>query len=159
MNNEQGTAPIVKDVALKATPEDVFDAYTDPARLKEWFALTVDADLRESGRWMMTFPETMGAEGRYLTVERPNRLVWTWEKSMQDYTKGVQPGEEHPVVTMDYTFEAMDGGTAFHLVESGHGSEPVRTMNEQGIDGMMKTLAAFLAGEPVIEGAAPEPET
>jgi uncharacterized protein YndB with AHSA1/START domain len=82
---------IVINVDIAAPPERVFDAWTDPAQLAEWwgdesFYLTHDwkVDARPGGRWscegsgvgQMAGP--FEVHGEYTLIERPTRLGFTW---------------------------------------------------------------------------------
>jgi uncharacterized protein YndB with AHSA1/START domain len=143
MNNEQGIAPIIKTTTLAATPEALFDAYTDPEQLEKWFAVSATIDLRENGAWRYEFGGGLAAEGRVLEAVRPGRFVWTWEKSITPDQDGVEQVYESEVVNT-YTFEAVDGGTQFTIEETHHASQEVRDMSEGGIDEMLTTLKAFV---------------
>jgi uncharacterized protein YndB with AHSA1/START domain len=72
---------------FRASPDVVFDACTDPAKLQLWFGparFTVthmEADARLGGRlfFRMSGPEgTLAAEGIYREVDPPRRIVLTW---------------------------------------------------------------------------------
>ena len=72
---------------LPASPEEVFDAWTDPESLAVWMApgsvrrSVVEADARVGGRFriVMKGPDCDHEHtGEYLVVDRPRRLVFTW---------------------------------------------------------------------------------
>ncbi len=72
---------------LPASPEEVFDAWTDPRSLAVWMApgsvrrSEVEADPRVGGRFriVMKGPDSDHEHaGEYLVVDRPRRLVFTW---------------------------------------------------------------------------------
>lgn len=140
------TEPITKSVRFHASPEKLFDAFTVKGDLESWFAGTATVDAAAGGSWRYTFPPTMAAAGHFLTVNRPHELVWTWEESIMDDTLDAQPAPEFemPVVTIRYTFEPDGDGTWMHIEESGHGTDEVRAMNEQGINGMITPLRAWV---------------
>jgi len=90
----------------------VFQAWTTPALLKQWWApkshgisfVSCDVDARTGGRYRFVFshpsaPEPMAFFGRYLEVTPPARLVWTNEEG----------GEGGSVTTV--TFEERNGET------------------------------------------------
>jgi uncharacterized protein YndB with AHSA1/START domain len=79
---------------LKAAPQDVFEAWTDPRILKEWLCpdpgvvgeVTCEPAVGGEYRLVMVFDH--GAyviTGEYLEVEPPHRLVFTW---LSDRTSG-----------------------------------------------------------------------
>ncbi|MEO5821816.1 MAG: SRPBCC domain-containing protein [Vicinamibacteraceae bacterium] len=74
--------------AFAAQAEDVFDAWIDPAKVREWFApglgemQQVDADPRVGGTFC--FVQRRGDDdvahtGEYLELERPRLLAFTWQ--------------------------------------------------------------------------------
>lgn len=79
---------------LPAPREDVFRAWTEPHLFARWFtppgnsSVTAELDVRPGGSYRITLertqlvPGTSYIVGRYLEVERPERLVFTfgWEE-------------------------------------------------------------------------------
>ncbi|HEX3391299.1 MAG TPA: SRPBCC domain-containing protein [Solirubrobacteraceae bacterium] len=72
-----------------ASPEEVFDAWTNPEVLRRWWAVHPDGstpvaevDLREGGRYRLSMEgpdaERHTVQGEYLEVDRPSRLVYSW---------------------------------------------------------------------------------
>jgi uncharacterized protein YndB with AHSA1/START domain len=79
---------------LRATPQDVFEAWTDPRLLQHWLCpdpgvvgeVTCDPVVGGTYRLIMVFDH--GAQivtGEYLEVDPPYRLVFTW---LTDRTAG-----------------------------------------------------------------------
>ena len=91
---------------LEATPEEVFDAWTDPEQARQWMCpvgatvpdLTLEA--RVGGRLRLVM-RVDGKDfihlGEYLEVERPRRLVFTWITMYTRYRKSVVTVELEPV--------------------------------------------------------------
>jgi uncharacterized protein YndB with AHSA1/START domain len=85
-----GVATAIVERLLPATPEDVYDEWTNPDALLEWMCprparcLKVEADLRIGGRLRIDIEEN-GARffvtGTYTDLDRPNRLGFTWSCS------------------------------------------------------------------------------
>jgi len=78
---------------LSAPPEEIFDAWTDAASLAVWMApgaverSIVEVDARVGGRFriLMKGPDCDHEHtGRYLVLERPRRLVFTWTSAATD---------------------------------------------------------------------------
>jgi uncharacterized glyoxalase superfamily protein PhnB/uncharacterized protein YndB with AHSA1/START domain len=72
---------------FRAQAEDVFDAWIDPAKIRQWFApgmgemRRVDIDARVGGRFSIVQHREHGDAthiGEYLELERPRRLAFTW---------------------------------------------------------------------------------
>jgi uncharacterized protein YndB with AHSA1/START domain len=69
---------------LPVTPEQVWQALTDPRALAVWFwphlDNTVEIDLRTGGRYRITGPAAgIAVSGEYVEVTAPTRLVFTWQ--------------------------------------------------------------------------------
>lgn len=107
-----------------ASAEAVFDAWFDPALVREWMARSiaesvpgtemrrVEVDPRVGGAFTFTDSrdeDETGPTGHYLEIDRPRRLVFTWLAG---------PGE-HSVVSIDIV--PTDGGCRLTLV---HEMEP-----------------------------------
>lgn len=104
---------IKRELVLRASPERVFAAWTDPAELSRWFGMRAEVDLRVGGRWRFVW--TTGehteehATGLYREIDPPRRLVYTWEDN----------GAGPTVVTVDLTPDGEH--TRLRLTESGFG--------------------------------------
>ena len=74
-------------VFIEATPQQIWDAITDPAwNTRYGYRARADYDLRPGGRYLVHASEEMAAhgapadliEGEVLEVDPPHRLVQTW---------------------------------------------------------------------------------
>jgi uncharacterized protein YndB with AHSA1/START domain len=67
------------EVRVAASPELVFDFFTDARKLVRWMGVTAEIDARPGGKWHADIAGdgTMTA-GEILELERPRRLVMTW---------------------------------------------------------------------------------
>jgi uncharacterized protein YndB with AHSA1/START domain len=125
-----------------ATPEEVFDAYTDPAAQREWYQDQPDwivqaaCDLRVGGRWTVAFGPP-GAEPYRETnvfeqVDRPRRLVYTSTVTMPDGSS-FDTG-------MEVTFQEHDGRTQMTIVHTGFPSAELRDDHRGGWPGFLDRL-------------------
>lgn len=83
---------------FNASPEAVFDAWTNPNILSQWWGPegvsipALDLDVKEGGTWTTTmYSDQMGnkiVSGSYTAIERPNRLVLTWAWTEEDGSRG-----------------------------------------------------------------------
>lgn len=136
--------PITRSIELDASPEVVFDAYTNKQHLEKWFAETAEINLTDGGEWRIEWPGGMAAEGHVIEASRPDRYVWTWEKSIGRDPEGNEWAQPS-MVTNTYIFTDIgDGRTRFDIEESGHDSQEARDMSEGGVDQMLGTLRAFV---------------
>jgi uncharacterized protein YndB with AHSA1/START domain len=100
-----------------ASPERVFDAWTDPEKFAQWFGTSaetieaVELDVREGGAWCARMHLDTGEvewTGSYTTVDRPVHLAFTISDN---------PDGEHENV--DVVLEADDDGTEMTFTQFG----------------------------------------
>ncbi len=95
MNPAGVSDAIVQEILIKAPAERVFEALTNPAQRVQWWgaegrfqATQMESDLRPGGAWMMSGNGVGGrpftVSGKYLQIERPRLLVFTWLPSWQE---------------------------------------------------------------------------
>lgn len=111
---------LVMERVFSATPERVFQAWTDPAVLARWWGPETyrtpepEMDVRPGGHWrtVMAGPkgESHTVSGVYRTIEPPRRLVMTWGWEEADGTRG------HETV-VEVTLEPVPEGTRLRLVQ------------------------------------------
>ncbi|MBM7832398.1 uncharacterized protein YndB with AHSA1/START domain [Agromyces cerinus] len=134
---------------LPATPEQVFDAYTDAEKQKIWFSILdeepgiveIEVDLRVGGTQTAVWGpnrETLFREVQtYLEIDRPHRLVTESTGSEPDGTSMTT----HVVVT----FEANDGGTLVTVEQTGFPTPELRDFFQfQVWNGAFDRIEAYL---------------
>ena len=108
---------------FRAPPGRVFAAWTEATHLARWFGppgaqvARCSLDLRVGGTWAVTLagnPRGLAVSGRYLEIDPPRRLSFTWAWH-EDGTLET-PREHETVVTID--FRPVDAGTSIALVQS-----------------------------------------
>ncbi len=130
---------------LPASPEVVFDAWTTPDHMANWLSPMTTAsiprlDLRVGGEFQI---DMHGGEkdyvhtGRYLEIDRPHKLVFTW------ISEGTQ--QQETVVTLELK---PDGdGTALTLTHERFPSAESRDNHEKGWTAIVEKLDAVFASE------------
>jgi uncharacterized protein YndB with AHSA1/START domain len=129
-----------------ATPEEVFDAWTNPEVLQRWWAAQptwtspgCEVDPRVGGRYRLRMRTDEGrvyaVGGEYREVDRPHRLVYTW---CWEGTDGPDPGHVS-LVTVE--FRPDGAGTTVVLEHGGLTSEESRAGHESGWIGTLDNLA------------------
>lgn len=97
---------------LKASPEQIFDAWTKPEMLKQWWRCGddssnafVEMDLRVGGTYRVgtnkpEFDKPLVSTGKYWEIVRPYRLVfsWSWEKPLMEV---MDVGETWVTITIE----------------------------------------------------------
>jgi uncharacterized protein YndB with AHSA1/START domain len=101
-----------------APPRIVFEAFTSPALVRQWWApksravelVGCDADVRPGGRWRYVMRHathgTMAFSGEYREVMPPSRLVYT-----EMFEPEAVPVEEASAAVVTVTFEDRGGRT------------------------------------------------
>jgi uncharacterized protein YndB with AHSA1/START domain len=128
-----------------ASMEDVWDAVTDPERMKRWF-LPVSGDLRVGG----TFQLEGNAGGEILTCDPPRLLRVTFGGPTSVVELRLSPdGDDVTVLELEHTVPLA-------IAQSGAGALYVGP----GWDGAVMALDLFLRGEvvedPVAAASSPE---
>jgi uncharacterized protein YndB with AHSA1/START domain len=93
---------IERDIVFPASPAEVWEALTEPERLKEWFASEASIDLRPGGEGVFRWGDGDERRAVIRELEPEERLVLDWEDDGQ--------------VVLE--LEEVDGGTRLHVVET-----------------------------------------
>lgn len=149
MNAQAQSGEVVRVTKLlPAGPEQVFDAWTDPESLAQWFLPgpvkvgPVEVDLRIGGRYRIVVVGQAEYEhwGEYVEIERPKRLVFTW------FSANTGGGET--LVTIE--FEGRRSGTTgarteLTLTHEQLPNHQAAAQHEAGWSNILDALGAYLA--------------
>ncbi len=134
--SDDATSPAAETIELRmtrslpATPDEVFDAYTDPEKQKVWFTILdehpgiveITTDLRVGGQQVAVWgpdADTLFRETQtFLEIERPHRLVTE--------STGSSPDGMTMTTRIELTFEAEGDGTLVTVVQTGFPVPEVR---------------------------------
>jgi uncharacterized protein YndB with AHSA1/START domain len=130
---------------LKASPEAVYAAWTDPEKIVRWFGPDTgpvkhaETDLRVGGRYFVIFNTEDGEQhhvsGVYREVVPNEKLVFTW-------TWRTMP-ERESVVTI--LIKPDGSGSLLTLMHEKFFDEPARDRHREGWTGCLDKLEHFLA--------------
>lgn len=132
---------------INASCARVYDAWTDPAQLRQWFGpenvhtRNITADVRIGGkyRWDLTSPEgeEMSAFGEYKELVPGKKIVFTWQWDDDEAWEN-----RTSVVTIEL-FE-RGSGTELQLTHEQLPSEESRDRHKEGWNSLLDRLEQFL---------------
>jgi uncharacterized protein YndB with AHSA1/START domain len=105
---------VVQQLVVRASAERVFELFTDPVQFGQWMAVGAVLDATAGGVVRWTHPNGDTVSGRYVEVDPPHRIVFTygWERA----DVGIPPG----LTTVEVDLVSQhDGSTLVKLVHRG----------------------------------------
>lgn len=134
---------------IAADPDTVFRAWTEPEQLRRWShpeggaLVDVQVDLVVGGRYRLAMRTPDGevhtAIGVYREIERPRRLVYTWDWEEDAFRVG------ETLVTVE--FKDLRGSTEVVLTHERFPDADTKAHHEQGWTGLMNGLEGMFAKE------------
>lgn len=119
--------------------EEVYDAWTTADQLVQWFPGSAQMTVTEGGEYRFGWD---GWEqqwvGTYVEVDRPERLVFTWQPPAEVYPEGAYE------TTVVLTFEDLDGTTRIVLEHGGFQGGLEMESHMEAWRGYLYNLRAFL---------------
>jgi uncharacterized protein YndB with AHSA1/START domain len=139
---EAGTSQslvVEREVHIDASPETIFEFFTDPVKAVRWMGVAATLDPRPGGVYRVEIGSYI-AVGEFVEIDPPNRIAWTW--GWENDPSMTPPGSS----TVEITLSAEDGGTRVRLVHSGLTSQQSAAAHGDGWDQYMPRLAIAAAG-------------
>lgn len=140
---------------VQGTPDVVFPYFTEAEKYTRWKGLEAELDPRPGGIYRVKMWSGGTIEGRYLVVDPPHRVVFSWGWRGDPLPLGFVdvPPES---TTVEVTFEADGDATIIHLRHAGLPSEEAEDVHRWGWEKYMPRLEILCAGgDP---GPEPAPE-
>lgn len=143
-----GEYRLVLERLLPASPERVFDAWVNPETLVKWWGpegfVTPEAslDVSEDGKWRTVMQAPNGdrhiVSGRYLKIDRPGllRFSWAWEDA--DGNRGAES-------EVELTFRAAGSGTQLQLTHRKIATADSRDSHRDGWQSSLNDLEKLFA--------------
>jgi len=88
LRSKPGMDPVILEAQFNASPERIYQAWTDPDDLAKWFGASPDKvsraelDTRPGGTWRIRFDsgasEAGWLEGEYIELDPFSRIVFSW---------------------------------------------------------------------------------
>jgi uncharacterized protein YndB with AHSA1/START domain len=126
--------PVVIEQRVRARPETLFTYFTDAEAYQRWMGDQAELEPWPGGRYHVRFEDGSVAEGVYVTVEPPTRVVFTW--GWRD-SEDVPPGSTRVEVTL----RAEGDETVVRLEHHGLPDEARRGEHEKGWQHYLGQLA------------------
>jgi uncharacterized protein YndB with AHSA1/START domain len=130
---------------IRATPERLFEAWTQPGQLKQWWGpetvtcIAAEVDLRVGGRYRLAnqFPDgsVVWIIGEFQVIEAPYRLTYTWQIE--------ESSGSSELVTV--RFEPHGGEIEVTVTHTRILDRTTRDRHEQGWLGCLKGLVEYLS--------------
>ena len=95
---------VTREIVFPASPDEVWEALTEPEQLEEWFANDVELDPRPGGDGIFRWDDGEERHAKVLVSEPGERLVLDWDEEGE--------GE------VEFQLEEVDEGTRLLVRES-----------------------------------------
>ena len=70
--------PLTASIRIAAPPDVVFPYLVDPALLARWFGDAIGSTPEPGGAFAIAFDDTKSVQGRFVSIDPPKRVVFTW---------------------------------------------------------------------------------
>src|SRR4051812_47397762 len=137
------TTTVVERIEINAGPDRVFDALVEPEQLRQWwgspdtYITEWQIDLRAGGEYVCTATAAgheMTVRGRFLEIDPPRRLVYTWNASWDP------TGE----TTVQFDLTPRGQGTIVQVTHSGFAAGADRAGYSDGWNRIIAQLDSWL---------------
>lgn len=129
---------------LPATPDEVYDAWTDPKSLMQWMtpgdakSCKAKMDVRVGGKFhidMIGEKQTYPHDGEYLKLDRPKVIEFTW----------ISPGTQMQRTVVTVELRRVGEETELTLTHKGFPTKDAADQHKQGWSQIVDHLAEVLA--------------
>lgn len=129
------------EVRIEASPETVFEFFTDPEKMNRWKGSTAVLDPRPGGVYRVDVSPNDVAVGEYVELDPPRRVVFTWGWEGSEH---VPPGSS----TVEVTLTPDGDGTIVRLVHRGLPEAAVPEHAEGWKHFLPRLVVAAAGGDP-----------
>jgi uncharacterized protein YndB with AHSA1/START domain len=143
---ESYQATLVVRRIIRASPEKLFAAWTEPDQLTQWWGpegvscAGAEIDLRPGGKYRIAnrFPDgaLLWITGVFEIVERPHRLAYTWQLELPSAS----------IERVSVQFEPHGAGTQVTVTHERIGSPSAFASHEGGWNGCLEGLVRYAQG-------------
>lgn len=154
LNTELGTAPIIVEGVFPVTPEEAFEAWTNPEEITQWLGekpntmISAEIDAKVGGAWAFLFIDTEEKtgtlEGKYQEITPNEKLVFDW-CFRERYSDGREEVTEQSLVTV--LFDAAPEGTKITLTHENINNRDGLLSVGSGWNGTFNNFADIIANK------------
>jgi uncharacterized protein YndB with AHSA1/START domain len=116
---------VVREIEIRAPAAQVYEMFTDPAKLVRWIGIRALLEPRPGGVFRFELMPGEFCSGRYLELVPGRRVVFTW--GCESGAIAVTPGSS----TVEVDLEERDGVTRLTLTHRGLDAA-VRPLHDEG---------------------------
>ncbi len=102
-------------IRIEARPETVWDFWTDPARLCEWWGVEADAVVEAGGLFRVVMDSGPIMRGEFLELDPPRRLLFSFGWEGNEPGTALAPGSTHVEVHLEPDADATMLTLRHHL--------------------------------------------
>lgn len=136
-NSAAESFELIHEIEIDASPELVFQFFTDAELLERWHGVRADIEPRPGGRFVLNITGQTVTRGTFLELEPGRRLVFTW------CFEQAQP----PLpTTVEVTFTPVGRGTRVRLRHFGFATAQARDNHRRGWAHYLPRLALAASG-------------
>ena len=123
MSLETESRSVQRDIVIDARPETVWELLVDPTQAVRWMGQMASFDVRPGGHYRVEVIPNNVASGRFVEIDPPRRLVFTWLWDDQPVRQLIEIDfEEHDgVTTVRFTHRDLWDEEAVRSHEDGWG--------------------------------------
>ena len=136
---------VVRELTIAARPETVWEFLVDPEKATRWMGIEATLEPRPGGVYRVTVLSGNVASGRFVEVDRPRRLVFTWGWEPGDYDgpgMAAAPGS----TTIEIDLEPDGDGTHMRFVHRDLPSAEATASHAHGWGHYLERLGVAAAG-------------
>jgi uncharacterized protein YndB with AHSA1/START domain len=130
---------VVREIEIRAPAAEVYEMFTDPAKLVRWIGIRALLEPRPGGVFRFELMPGEFCSGRYVELVPGRRVVFTW--GWESGAIAVEPGSS----TVEVDLEERDGVTRLTLTHRGLDAA-VRPLHDEGWEKFLAQLATAAEG-------------
>jgi uncharacterized protein YndB with AHSA1/START domain len=133
-------AAVEIEVRIAASPEAVFEFFTDPDKMIQWMGRSAELDVRPGGVFRCDINGRNVASGEYVELDPPRRVVFTW--GWESAESPTAPGSS----TVEVLLVPDGDGTHLRLIHRDLPGAESATAHRHGWEHYAGRLAAAAGG-------------